>query len=324
MYSAQELLEITEREIAALPLNGEPNLLYEPIRYALEEGGKRLRPLLLLLTSNLYKDDIAPFVTTAIGVEMFHNFTLLHDDIMDNSPTRRGRDSVPAKWGNNVAILSGDAMLIYAYGLILGTHSEHRLEVTSIFNRLSLDLCEGQQIDMDFESRDDVSMSEYMEMIRLKTSVLIAGAMEMGAVLGGATDSDKQLIYNFGLNVGAAFQIQDDVLDLYASCPAFGKPIGGDIIEGKKSFISLLCLELASEEDKKILTEILTNKDVAADERVLAARKLFDKYSVRETAEELIRSYFDDALAVLEQVSVPAERKSVLIDYIKGLIYRNR
>ncbi len=324
MYSAKELLEFTERGIASLPLSDSPQLLYSPIRYAMQEGGKRLRPLLMLLTANMYSESVEGCLNAAIGVEMFHNFTLLHDDIMDNSSTRRGMPTVHAKWSSNVAILSGDAMLIYAYGLIIDTPTPELQRVLKIFNQLSIELCEGQQMDMDFESRDDVSMEEYMDMIRLKTSVLIAGSMEMGAVMGGASECDNNLIYNFGLNIGTAFQIQDDILDLYADKESFGKRIGGDIIEGKKSFISLLCLELADEADKKRLHDILADRDGDDAQRVNEARALLDKYGVKEIAEDLVRSYFEDAMAIMDAVEVAEERKTTLKEYVNTLLYRNK
>ncbi len=324
MYSTKEVLEIIERGIANIDMPEEPNRLYNPIGYTMQEGGKRLRPLLMLLTANLYTDNIEPYVSAALGVEMFHNFTLLHDDIMDNSPTRRGRESVHTKWGHNVAILSGDAMLIFAYKLILATPSEHLHKVLSIFNKLSLELCEGQQLDMDFEERNEVSMQEYMDMIELKTSVLIAGAMEMGGVLGGASDCDTNLIYNFGLNIGLAFQIQDDILDMYADSVSFGKPIGGDIIEGKKSFISLLCMEMAADEDKARLLDILHDSKGEDSVRVSEARAIFDKYDIKNIAEEVVKSYFDDAMAIMDAVEVSPERKEVVINYVQSLLYRSK
>ncbi len=324
MYSEKDILEIVERGVNDINLPEEPIMLYEPIRYTMQVGGKRLRPLLMLLTANLYTDDIEPLLPAALGIEMFHNFTLLHDDIMDNSLTRRGRESVHAKWGSNTAILSGDAMLIYAYGLILNTSSDELTRIMRIFNKLSLELCEGQQMDMDFEKMEEVSMQKYMDMIRLKTSVLIAGAMEIGSVYGGADDCDSNLIYNFGLNIGIAFQLQDDILDLYADSASFGKRVGGDIIEGKKSFISLLCLEMASEEDRIRLLDILHDSTVDSIARVKAARELLDKYNIKSAAEEVVKSYFDDAIAIMGAVDVPIERKEILLDYVRSLLNRSR
>lgn len=322
MYTTQQLLQLTEEAIGLLPLGSEPHLLYEPIRYTMQEGGKRVRPLGLLLAANIYTDDIKPLISAAIGVEIFHNFTLLHDDIMDNSSTRRGRDTVHRKWNNNVAILSGDAMLIYAYKLLLQTKNDNIVRAMSSFNKLSLELCEGQQFDMDFEQRELVTIEEYLNMIRLKTSVLIAGAMEMGAILGGASERDCQLIYNFGLNLGAAFQIQDDILDLYATSESFGKQLGGDIKEGKKSYIFLLCYKLADLNDKKTLLDTLHNSDITDEEKISTIRSIYDKYSIKECATKDAECYFTKGLESLRDIDATEDRKQEFIDYSSSLLYR--
>lgn len=322
MYSVEELLTLTENEVSSLNFGKEPHLLYEPIRYSMQEGGKRVRPLMLLLAANIFTDKIQPFFRTAIGVEMFHNFTLLHDDIMDNSPTRRGRDSVHRKWGCNVAILSGDAMLIYAYKLILETPSENLVKVLSVFNKLSLELCEGQQYDMDFEIRELVSMDEYINMICLKTSVLIAGAIEMGAVLGGASDDDCRKLYDFGLNIGIAFQLQDDILDAYADSATFGKPIGGDIIEGKKSYIFLLCYERANDDDKKLLLSTLNSNSLENSSKISIIKEIYNKYDIKRVAENDAEHYFHKATELLNKVSVNQERKDCILGYAKSLLVR--
>lgn len=322
MYKTEELLKITEEAIHSLPLGSEPHLLYEPIRYTMQEGGKRVRPLMLLLAANLFTDKIQPLIPAAIGVEIFHNFTLLHDDIMDNSPKRRGRDTVHRKWNNNVAILSGDTMLIYAYKLILQTQNEHLLQAMTAFNKLSLELCEGQQFDMDFEQRELVTIDDYLNMIRLKTSVLIAGAMEMGAILGGASKEDSQHLYNFGLNIGAAFQIKDDILDLYATSASFGKPIGGDIKEGKKSYIFLLCYNKATDEEKKILLDTLHDKEMEPDFKINLIRKLYNQYSIKEIADKDAEEYFTLGVKQLEKVNLPMERKNNILLYSKSLLSR--
>ena len=322
MYSVKEILAFTEDGVSSLELDCQPHLLYEPIRYSMQEGGKRVRPLMLLLTANIFANDIKPFIPTAIGVEMFHNFTLLHDDIMDNSHTRRGRDSVQLKWGSNVAILSGDTMMIYAYKLILSTESNNLIKVLSVFNDLSIKLCEGQQYDMDFESKSLVKMDEYLNMICLKTSVLIAGAIEMGAILGGASESDCRKLYDFGLNIGIAFQLQDDILDLYGDSATFGKPIGGDIVEGKKSYIFLLCYDLASAEDKSTLLELLPNCTMEKSSKISAIKSIYDKYDIKNIAERNAELYFDKAIKLLEDVSVSVERKDILLNYSKSLLAR--
>lgn len=322
MYNTEELLKITEDAINSLPLGSEPHRLYEPIRYTMQEGGKRVRPLMLLLAANIFDDNIRPFIPAAIGVEIFHNFTLLHDDIMDNSPKRRGRDTVHRKWNNNVAILSGDAMLIYAYKLILQTKSENLFRATTSFNKLSLELCEGQQYDMDFEQHEIVTIEQYLNMIRLKTSVLIAGAMEMGAILGGATEEDCSRIYEFGLNIGAAFQIQDDILDLYATSDSFGKPIGGDIKEGKKSYIFLLCYNKANEMDKKTLLDTLHDSKLESDSKISTIRNIYDRYHIKEAATGDAEAFFNKGIAQLDMINVDYERKNEILSYSKSLICR--
>lgn len=322
MYSVEELLTLTENEVSFLNFGKEPHLLYEPIRYSMQEGGKRVRPLMLLLAANIFTDKIQPFLRTAIGVEMFHNFTLLHDDIMDNSPTRRGRDSVHRKWGSNVAILSGDAMMIYAYKLIIETPSKDLIKVLSVFNKLSLELCEGQQYDMDFENKELVSMEEYIQMICLKTSVLIAGAIEMGAILGGASEDDCRKLYDFGLNIGIAFQLQDDILDAYADSATFGKPIGGDIIEGKKSYIFLLCYKRACDKDKELLLSTLNNNSIENNRKISIIKEIYNRYDIKRAAESDAEFYFNKATELLEKVSASNEKKNHILGYAKSLLVR--
>lgn len=322
MYSVEELLTLTENEVSFLNFGKEPHLLYEPIRYSMQEGGKRVRPLMLLLAANIFTDKIQPFLRTAIGVEMFHNFTLLHDDIMDNSPTRRGRDSVHRKWGSNVAILSGDAMMIYAYKLIIETPSKDLIKVLSVFNKLSLELCEGQQYDMDFENKELVSMEEYIQMICLKTSVLIAGAIEMGAILGGASEDDCHKLYDFGLNIGIAFQLQDDILDAYADSATFGKPIGGDIIEGKKSYIFLLCYKRACDKDKELLLSTLNNNSIENNRKISIIKEIYNRYDIKRAAESDAEFYFNKATELLEKVSASNEKKNHILGYAKSLLVR--
>lgn len=322
MYNTEQLLKITEEAISSLPLGVEPRFLYEPIRYTMQEGGKRVRPLMLLLSANIFTDNIEPIIPAAIGVEIFHNFTLLHDDIMDNSPKRRGRDTVHRKWNNNVAILSGDAMLIYAYKLILQSPNDNLLCAMSAFNKLSLELCEGQQLDMDFEQREIVTIDEYLNMIRLKTSVLIAGGMEIGAILGGASQKDCKLMYDFGLNIGAAFQIQDDILDLYATSKSFGKPIGGDIKEGKKSYIFILCYNKASQVDKEMLLNTLHSNELQDETKIEIIRSLYDKYSIKEEANANAEEYFRKGVEFLHGINVPEERKKEIMQYSTSLLSR--
>ena len=238
LYSNNELLSLFERHIAQMPTPEEPQRLYAPIKYGLEEGGKRIRPTLLMLSYNLYAEDVERALMPAMAVEIFHNFTLLHDDIMDNASMRRGRPSVPAKWGDNVAILSGDAMLILAYNHLQRTNSERLSQIFERFNKMAAEVCEGQQFDMDFETQQKVSVVDYMQMIELKTAALLAGSATIGAILAGASDGDCKRLYSFAREVGLAFQLQDDLLDSYGD-ERLGKKIGGDILEGKKTILMI-------------------------------------------------------------------------------------
>lgn len=324
MYTHEEIYQLVEKEVSSLQLGNEPHFLYEPIRYSMQEGGKRVRPVLLLMAANLFSDNIKPYLPAAIGVEMFHNFTLLHDDIMDNSPTRRGRDSVHKKWNRNVAILSGDAMMIYAYKLMLQSPIESLYKVLSEFNKLSLELCEGQQLDMDFESLEMVSMDEYINMISLKTSVLLAGALKIGAIIAGATESDCEKLYNFGLNLGVAFQIQDDILDAYSDANTLGKPIGGDIIEGKKSYIFLLCYKLADDNDKKELLLLLKDKNISDSDKIRKILFIYDKYEIKSISSLEVERYFQVAIDNIYTLNVAMERQNRLLAYTKALLARKK
>ena len=236
LYTNSELLSLFERHLAQMATPEEPNLLYAPIKYGLEEGGKRIRPILLMLAYNVYAEDIERTLMPAKAVEIFHNFTLLHDDIMDNAAVRRGRPSVPAKWGENVAILSGDAMLILAYNHLQHTQTDKLSKIFEMFNKMAAEVCEGQQFDMDFETQAKVSVVDYMRMIELKTAALLAGSAHIGATLAGASVQDCQKLYNFGLEVGLAFQLQDDLLDSFGD-ERLGKKIGGDILCNKKTYL---------------------------------------------------------------------------------------
>ena len=253
MYSKEELSAIIEEYIHALPFPEEPDTLYEPIVYSLGKGGKRLRPLLAMMACNIFSDDVACALPCAAAVEVFHNFTLLHDDIMDNAAVRRGKPAVHRKWGVNSAILSGDAMMIYSYRLLEQADPAILPRIFRIFNDTSLKVCEGQQYDMDFEALERVPMEDYLHMISLKTAVLLAGAAVIGAVCGGASQEDCDRIYTFATELGMAFQIRDDILDSYGTQDSLGKKIGGDITEGKKTFLTTAAMEIADEDTRRKL-----------------------------------------------------------------------
>lgn len=321
LYTNNELLSLFERYIAQMPTPEEPQRLYAPIKYGLEEGGKRIRPTLLMLTYNLYAKDIERALMPAMAVEIFHNFTLLHDDIMDNAAVRRGRPSVPAKWGNNVAILSGDAMLILAYNYLQRTNSERLSKIFEWFNKMAAEVCEGQQFDMDFETQQKVSVVDYMRMIELKTAALLAGSAVIGALLAGASERDCKQLYDFALEVGLAFQLQDDLLDSYGD-ERLGKKIGGDILEGKKTILMIEAFSRANEEQREVLRSTHLRNDLSDAEKIAAIKALYDLLGVPERVERQIAQKFQKALSILDALEVPQERTAELRHYAENLIGR--
>ena len=321
LYSNNELLSLFERHIAQMPTPEEPQRLYAPIKYGLEEGGKRIRPILLMLTYNVYAEDIERALMPAMAVEIFHNFTLLHDDIMDNAAVRRGRPSVPAKWGDNVAILSGDAMLILAYTYLQRTNSERLSQIFERFNKMAAEVCEGQQFDMDFETQQKVSVVDYMRMIELKTAALLAGSAIIGAILAGASDGDCKRLYDFAREVGLAFQLQDDLLDSYGD-ERLGKKIGGDILEGKKTILMIEAFSRANEEQREVLRTTHLRNDLSDAEKISTIKALYDELGVPERVEQQIAQKFQKALGILDTLEVPQERTVELRHYAENLVGR--
>ena len=307
----------------ALHLERQPLGLYKPIRYVLSIGGKRIRPVLSLLTYNMYKEDVESAMAVALGVETYHNYTLLHDDVMDRAEVRRGKPCVHKVWNDNTAILSGDSMLVMAYQLVGQCDVACLKEVLDLFTTTALEIGEGQQYDVDFETRMDVKPEEYLEMIRLKTSVLLAAAMKLGALQAGAPEEDCELLYRFGESIGLAFQLQDDLLDVYGDFESFGKRIGGDILCNKKTYLLIKALEGANETQRKELEAWITASEYDADEKVAAVTALYNQIGVRQLCEELVNDYFDQAEVLLEQVNLPLERKELLWQYALGLLGRN-
>ena len=276
--TSKELLKQIHAYIESLPYSHEPKGLYDPIEYVLGLGGKRLRPVLMLLAYNLFKEDVQAIFSQAAAIETYHNFTLLHDDLMDKADMRRGKPTVHKKWDENTAILSGDAMLILSFQFMMqGCPVEYTHQVMDIFSRTALEVCDGQQWDMEFESREDVTVDEYMEMIRLKTSVLLAGALKIGAVLGGASEKDAQLLYDFGIQIGLAFQLQDDYLDVYGDPLVFGKNIGGDILCNKKTFMLITALEKSDDKTRASLQEWLKAEDYVPAQKIEAVTAIYNK-----------------------------------------------
>ena len=281
MYDKEQLSARIEAYMQALPFPQEPDTLYEPIVYSLERGGKRLRPLLAAMACNVFREEIDDVLPCAAAIEVFHNFTLLHDDIMDNAAMRRGKPSVQRKWGVNSAILSGDAMLIYAYRLLEQADTSLLPQILRIFNDTSLKVCEGQQYDMDFESLEHVPMTDYLHMIELKTAVLLAGATAIGAVIGGASEEDRGKLYTFAMQLGMAFQIRDDILDSYGTEATLGKKIGGDILEGKKTFLTTAAMETADADMRLKLAGLLHNRELLDETKIARVLDIYDRLGIR-------------------------------------------
>lgn len=323
-YTLNELREQFENYLAQIEVPSEPERLYTPFIYSMSAGGKRLRPTLLLASYNLFADDMATALPAATAIEVFHNFTLLHDDIMDNALVRRGRASVFAKWGVNIALLSGDAMLIAAYRMLQKSPVEHLPRILEIFNAMALQVCEGQQYDMDFETAGKISVVDYMTMIELKTAVLLAGAITIGAVLGGASDEDCRKLHRFAIELGIAFQLQDDLLDCYGDEKRLGKRIGGDILEGKQTFLTIKAMSLADEPAREILRTTHLDKTLSDDEKIARVKGVYDSLEIARLAEQQISSRFERALALLDTLSVGGEAASELKKFAQSLVGRTK
>ena len=314
--------ELIEKEIAALPFPAKPVQLYEPLRYMLSLGGKRMRPILTLMAHQLFDNDVQKSVKPALAIELFHNFSLIHDDIMDNAATRRGKPTVHEKWNLNVGILSGDAMLVKAYELLCEANPKSLPVLLKMFNQTALEVCEGQQKDMDFEIRNDVTIDEYLDMIALKTAVLLGCALYIGAVNAGVSQEDANHLYAFGKNLGIAFQLQDDLLDAFGDEEKFGKKKGGDIIANKKTFLILKCEEKADKADKAILKELLTGNHSDNDHKIGQILNLFEKYQVKEETKNKMKSFYAEAMQNLEAVKTEDTRKNELRQLADFLMHR--
>lgn len=324
MYTIEQLREIIRREFSRQEYIEEPVSLFEPIQYILEDGGKRLRPVLTLMAYNLYRDDIEKALKSAVGIEIFHNYTLLHDDVMDDAELRRGRLTVHKKWNRNVAILSGDAAAITAYKYIESCEDRYLRRVIDGFNQMAMDVCKGQQYDMEFETRNDVTEEEYIHMIYLKTSVLIAGSLRHGALIAGAPEHEYNALYDFGGFLGLAFQIQDDYLDVYGDVAEFGKKIGGDITENKKTYLLIKAFEVAGKEDRELLQAWIDKKDFDAKEKVKAVTEIYDRLGIRELTLKTIENYLRKSREALDKIDVEKERKSAFYEMIHYLGERKK
>ncbi len=322
MLTSKEILEIIKEGVAKMPFDRKPEGLYAPIRYVLSLGGKRLRPALMLMAYNLYKERPGDILPVALGLETYHNYTLLHDDLMDHAPMRRGQPTVHIKWDANTAILSGDSMLVMACQYIAKCDERHLPQVLSLFTTTALEIGEGQQYDVEFETRNDVSEEEYIEMIRLKTSVLLACALKMGAVLADAPERDAQLLYQFGEQVGLAFQLQDDHLDCYGDPALFGKRIGGDILCNKKTYMLINALQLAGAEERKELVQWLEAKEYDEQEKIDAVTELYTQLGIPELVKQRIDECYERAGRALAAVALPDEKKQVLLDFARQMLGR--
>jgi geranylgeranyl diphosphate synthase type II len=322
MKQLTDLQVLISKAVDALKFPESPAELYEPISYILDLGGKRLRPSLLLMACDLFGGDVDKAIEPALAIEVFHNFTLMHDDIMDKAPLRRGKETVHEKWNANVAILSGDAMMVEANKLMMKVDDAILRRVMDVFNETATGVCEGQQIDMSFEQRNNVLIDEYLDMIRLKTAVLLGGTLKIGAIIGGASLNDAQLLYNFGVNLGIAFQLQDDILDVYGDPEKFGKQVGGDILSNKKTYLLIKALELARDEQADNLNSWLNLEQFDAAEKVLAVTAIYNQLDIRQYAEYAMQNYAEKAFDALDKINLSEDRRQYLRQFADSLLVR--
>lgn len=309
MQSTLNFETIIEQKLSELQLDKSPSELYEPIKYILSLGGKRLRPQLIFIANSLFEENIEDCAYAALAVELFHNFTLIHDDIMDNAPLRRGKITVHEKWNVNTGILSGDTMLVVAFAQINKIKSSRIREIYDVFNITAVEVCEGQQFDMNYETQAKVSVDDYLEMIRLKTAVLLGGSLKIGAIIGNASLEDGSTIYAFGENLGMGFQLMDDYLDVYGDPEKFGKQIGGDIISNKKTYLLLNALEMANSVDKAELLNWIERKEFDSQEKVNAVTAIYNRCGVKDLAVNKMQEYYDKAYKNLDNINVPEHKK---------------
>lgn len=318
--SIKKYQNFISQEIEELNLPSVPQQLYEPITYFLSLGGKRMRPVLTLMGCELFQSDYSKAKQAALAVELFHNFSLIHDDIMDEAPLRRGQQTVHIKWNTNVGVLSGDALLILAYQQLTTYSADILKELLPLFNQTAIEVCEGQQYDMDFELRSDVSIQEYIQMIRFKTAVLLGCSLQMGAIIGGACQKDAKALYHFGLNLGIAFQLQDDILDVYADQNKFGKQVGGDIIANKKTYLLLKAFEDADANQSKLLNELLLESN--ADKKVKGVKQIYELLDIKSKAELKMNDFYQIALKSLNEINLSATKKEPLLNLANFLMGR--
>ncbi|MEQ1734139.1 MAG: polyprenyl synthetase family protein [Bacteroidia bacterium] len=324
MLTPTQLSQLIEQEITQLDLKGKPDNLYEPMRYIVSLGGKRTRPQLVVLGCELFTDSVQPALTAAMAVECFHNFTLLHDDIMDIAPLRRGKATVHEKWNTNIAILSGDALFVKSIQLLMQVPNAVLVPCLTTFNATALQVCEGQQLDMNFETQATVSIPQYINMIRLKTAVLLGASLKIGAYIGGAVAEDAEALYKFGEYLGIAFQLQDDILDVYGNPETFGKQVGGDILANKKTYLLLKSLQVAHKYQLEVLQQWTQTIDYNPTEKIKAITEIYDYLNVRKLAEAEMEMYYTKALQCLATIPVSDERKQSLLQLAAQLMLRTQ
>ena len=323
MRTISEYQDLISRHFESIKYQKEPNNLYEPIRYILSLGGKRLRPVLTLMATEVFDVDCQKALAAATAVEVFHNFSLIHDDIMDDAPLRRGNETVHEKWNINTGILSGDAMLILAYQYFEDYETKIFQELAKLFSKTALEVCEGQQYDVDFETRDDVTIPEYLKMIEYKTAVLVAAAMKMGAIVAETTEENKNLIYDFGLNLGLAFQLQDDYLDAFGNPETFGKQVGGDIIENKKTYLYLKSMEFASANEKEQLLHLFSFQSSENTDKINSVKRIFNQTGASAATQKAIQNFTFKALETLAKMNIGNDKKAILKAFAENLMSRN-
>ena len=323
MHTSEQLLEKVKVALAEIKFDSKPEELYNPIKYTLNLGGKRIRPVSVLLACEMFNGDIEKAINPAIAIEIFHNFTLLHDDIMDNAPIRRGKETVFKKWNANIAILSGDTMFALAYKYLIKTDSQILQNILDIFTTAAIEVCEGQQYDMNFENLENVCLDDYMEMIRLKTAVLIAASMKTGAVIGKANQQDAHNVYKFGECIGLAFQLQDDLLDVYADTNKFGKETGGDIATNKKTFLYIQSLQEAKGEQAKMLRHYFSSTNFNREEKINAVKNIYDELGIKKTTEKRINDYYIKAFEYFNLIKVADDKKIKLKNFADQMMHRD-
>ena len=324
IHSVSYLQEAFNKALEEEKINNKPPELYDPIKYILSIGGKRIRPTMLLMACDLFGGDFREAMPAALAIEMFHNFTLVHDDIMDKAPLRRGKETVYKKWNTNIAILTGDTMMPLAYDFILYINESKLKDVLKVFNQTAKEVCEGQQFDLNFETSENVTISQYIEMIRLKTSVLIGGSLKIGGIIAGTSERNLDNLYLFGINIGLAFQLKDDLLDVYGNEDVFGKQNSGDIVANKKTYLYLKAFELARGSDRNVLKHYFDKELDDNLEKIKTVRKIYDKLKIYRHTESLIDFYYEKAMKYFESIDVDREAKQELRSVAKGLIHRDQ